>query len=164
MAFMAASQGEMYRNWAIARGTQDIWSRLALGIGTVLEWVLFPTIILTGLSILILSLLAVLTFGLILVVLSLFWWPFLGVLLASSWFWEKSWITRPFLLLPGILAARMAFLFASAIPSMGDQEARAIKAALCTSWPDVLGLSIHVWRIVREGVRSRVGDPILPPR
>ena len=89
----------------------------------------------------ILGLLVSVTFGLLLIPLSVvLWWPFLGFLLGSSWLWGKVGLSRPVLLLPGVAVAEVASAVVGLMPSMGEWQSRGMKLALCESWPHSLSL------------------------
>ena len=75
------------------------------------------------------------TFGLLLFVIDIIWWPFLGFLLASSWLWNHIPIARIILFLPGVFIAEFAQAFVGLMPSMGEWESRGRKIAICGSWP-----------------------------
>ena len=87
-----------------------------------------------------------LTFGLLLFPLSLLWHPFVGVLLSTSWLWIKIPFLRPVLFSPGAIFAGLAGGFAACMPEMGERDARAMKQALCESWPH----SFHLLRISQQ--------------
>lgn len=93
------------------------------------------------LSTFILGILVTITFGLLLLPLSIvFWWPFFGILLASSWLWQKLVISRPIILIPGVFIAAAANALVAFMPSMGEWESRGFKLAFCESWPHSLSL------------------------
>ena len=74
--------------------------------------------------------------------LSAVWLPFLGFLLGSSWLWLKVPFFRP-LLLPGVIIARLANVYVSLVPKMGEHYQKVLKMTLCDSWP----LSLIVFQL-----------------
>jgi len=91
------------------------------------------------------------TFGLLLIPLSLIWMVFLGLLLATSWVWDRVEVLRvPALVavvripiaIVGIPLALVAEIYVSLVPSMGEFEGRKEKLVTCWVWP----FSLDYWR------------------
>ena len=98
---------------------------------------------------LLLSILVKLTFGLLLIPLSLVWAVcFLGPLLGLSWLWEKLWEKSPVLRIPlALLGTPLAFvgnIYVCLIPSMGELDSRISKLLLTESWP----YTLDYWRLI----------------
>jgi len=92
---------------------------------------------------LILGLLVRVTFGLLLVPLSIAWVIlFYGPLLGLSYIHEKVFFLRPFTALIGIPLAVIADSYVALIPSMGELESRYEKMILCQTFP-------YTWRYTR---------------
>jgi hypothetical protein len=94
-------------------------------------------IILTPLQLLTTALggcLIAITFGIFSFILSIIWWPFLMLLLGTSWLWLKAWYLRPILLFPGIIIAFVAHLFVMLMPEP-ERDAKYIKLSLSDEWP-----------------------------
>ncbi len=120
----------------VATGPKDPFTKLARILYKVIELLLLlPSLILIPISSITLGLLAVITFGLVLLPLSLVWLPFLGFLIGTSWMWIKIPISRPILLLPGVIIAEIANLYVSLIPDMGEKHQKLVKLGLCDTWP-----------------------------
>jgi len=86
-------------------------------------------------STLVLGLAAALTFGLLLIPLSILWALLLFPMLGLSWICNKVPALREII---GIIFIPWAFIantFVALIPSMGELESRASKLMLCASWP-----------------------------
>lgn len=137
-----------YQNYLLAyarsQGPFDSLTRLTQNpiLQAVFNLLSFPIVLLQLVTTFILGILATVTFGLALLPLNLVWLLFLGGLLGSSWLWIRAPLSRPILLIPGILWSNVSRWFASLVPEMGDWEARAMKQALCESWP-------HSYHIIR---------------
>ena len=91
------------------------------------------------------------TFGLLLLPLSAIWMVLLGLLLGTSWLWDRAERLRfgPLVALAhiplaivGIPLALLSEIYAALIPSMGDLESRKIKLIICWVWP----FSLDYWR------------------
>ncbi len=98
---------------------------------------------------LLLSILVNLTFGLLLIPLSLIWAVcFLGPLLSLSWLREKLWAKSPVLKIPlavvGIPLAFVGNIYVCLIPSMGELDSRISKLLLTQSWP----YTLNCWRLM----------------
>ena len=94
-----------------------------------------PLMLLQGISTFVLGCLVSITFGLLLFPMSIIWWPFLGFILASSWLWYHMGFLRVILLVPGVFIAELASVYVAHMPSMGEWYSRAVKLAICESWP-----------------------------
>lgn len=96
-------------------------------------------------STLILGLAVALTFGLLLIPLSVLWVVVLAPVLAISWVGERVPAIREaigFLCLPWVV---VVYAYACMMPSMGELDSRAVKLILCESWP----FTWQVWRYFR---------------
>ena len=90
--------------------------------------IMFVTTLLLGIAV-------HLTFGLLLLPMSLVWVVLLCPMLGLSWICHKAPALRNVI---GILFIPWAFLadtFATLMPSMGERESRASKLMLCEAWP-----------------------------
>jgi hypothetical protein len=100
---------------------------------TILAWIVLPLEIVTTF---VLGILVSITFGILLLPISLVWTLlFFGPLLGLSWFCQK---VPSFRNLVGILFLPWAVLgsiFVCLMPSMGELENRTVKLMLCNSWP-----------------------------
>lgn len=120
-----------------------MWANKTInGIITILAWIVLPIQIL---STFVLGILVTLTFGLLLLPISLIWTVlFLGPLLGLSWLWSKL----PFLRIPiaiiGIPIAVLGDVYTSLMPSMGEIESRVTKLLLCQTWPFSLECSAFI--------------------
>jgi len=80
--------------------------------------------------------LVALTFGLLLLPLSLVWMVlFMGPLLGMSWLWDRVWPLRIPLAVIGVPLAVLGAIYTSLVPSMGEMDARATKLLICWTWP-----------------------------
>ena len=130
---------------AMAEGPKDLLSKATHAISTVVGALYFlPMLVLIPISTFILSLVVSLpVVGLVIFfVFDVPWWFVLGTLLGSSWLWLKVPFLRPFLLLPGILVARVGDIYVSLIPDMGEKYQKVLKMGFCDSWP----YTYLVWR------------------
>lgn len=66
------------------------------------------------------------------------WFLFLGILLLLSWLWVKIPPIRALLVPLGVALASLASIYVSLVPDMGRKYQKAVKAALCGSWPYTL--------------------------
>ena len=121
--------------WAEEVGPRDWPTRCADFLQSTLELVLFPVFLVTPMATFILAAATVLSFGLLTLALAIGWWIALIILLSSSLLWLKVPLIRPLLLVPGAIFAQLAALFIGCCPDMGAREAKAMKAAICHSWP-----------------------------
>jgi len=117
-------------------GPKDPFTIVAYGFNATIRLILSPlNLIIVPPFTFILGILAAVTFGVLLMVLSVVWLPLMGLILGSSWLWIKAPITRPFLLLPGVVVAVVADVYVSLIPDMGEKYQKLLKMGLCDSWP-----------------------------
>jgi hypothetical protein len=125
-------------------GPKDILTVGAYGLNAGLRLVLFPVnLILVPPFTFVLGILTMITFGLLLMILSLVWFIFFGFIIGSSWLWIKAPLARPILFLPGVLIVLVSDIYVSLIPDMGEKYQKLIKLALCDSWP----FSLLVYRL-----------------
>jgi len=104
---------------------------------TITAWVVVPLQIITTF---VLGILVTLTFGLLLLPLSLLWVVlFLGPLLGFSYIWEHVPFVRPFVSILGIPLAIIADTYVCLIPSMGEMDSRIVKLLYCQTFP-------YTWR------------------
>ena len=100
---------------------------------TILAWIILPIALVTTF---ILGILVSITFGLLLLPVSIVWMLFfLGPLLLLSWLCHKIPVLRNFvgiLFLPWVV---LAYTYVCLMPSMGELENRAEKMMLCNTWP-----------------------------
>lgn len=88
----------------------------------------------------VLGILVSLTFGLLLIPISLVWTIlFLGPLLGFSYVYEKIIILRPFISVIGIPLAVIGDTYVALMPSMGDMDSRFEKLISCQTFP-------YTWR------------------
>lgn len=120
-----------------------MWAYRVLNVLLMLViWLVIPIQLVTTF---VLGILVSVTFGLLLLPMSLIWMVFfLGPLLGLSWVWEKV----PFLRVPvAILGIPLAFIgntYASLMPSMGELDSRVSKLLLSELWP----YSLDCWRLI----------------
>ncbi len=104
---------------------------------TITAWVVVPLQIITTF---LLGILVTLTFGLLLLPLSLLWVVlFLGPLLGFSYIWEHVPFARLFVSILGIPLAIIADAYVCLIPSMGEMDSRIVKLLYCQTFP-------YTWR------------------
>jgi len=90
----------------------------------------------------VLGILVYLTFGLLLLPISLIWTVFfLTPLLGLSWLWWNVKILRPPIAVIGVPLALLGNTYTALMPSMGDFESRVSKLLLCQTWP----FSLECW-------------------
>ncbi len=88
----------------------------------------------------ILGILVSLTFGLLLIPISLIWTIlFLGPLLGLSYIYERITILRPFISIIGIPLAVIGDTYVALMPSMGEKDSRYAKMIICQTFP-------YTWR------------------
>jgi len=96
------------------------------------------------------------TLGFLLLPLSVIWAILLGLLLGTSWLWERAERLRlpPLVALAhialafvGIPLALLSEIYVSLVPSMGDFEGRLIKLVTCWVWP----FSLDYWQFRLRG-------------
>ena len=107
-------------------------NRVLNAILTLLAPILAPLQLVTTL---VLGLAVELTFGLLLLPITLVWVAFYMPLLGLSWICNRASVLRNvigFVLIPW---AVVAYAFVGLMPSMGELESRALKLMLCNSWP-----------------------------
>lgn len=138
---------------ARAAGPRSILNNVAIGLHTAIGFVFFPLIPVQFVTTFILGLLDSITFGILGILLAaVFWWPFFGFLLGSSWLWGKVDITRPVLLLPGVVVAEVAHAIVALMPAHDEWQARGMKLALCESWP-------HSHHVLTEAKTQAISEP-----
>ena len=89
------------------------------------------------------------TFGLYLLLYSLIWMPFFGLLMGTSWLWIRFQYLRPILAIPGLVLAITGDLVLMCAPpatTPNDTNDRLLQASLAEEWP----LSWMIWRTVME--------------
>lgn len=74
------------------------------------------------------------TFGIFTFLLTLIWWPFLVLLIGTSWLWLHAWYLRPILLIPGVLIAFLADMYVMLAPEP-ENDAKIMKLAIAEEWP-----------------------------
>ena len=126
---------EMFINNAKAAGPKDPLTIAALFANMVLRMLLFPLILITPLVTLVLGLLVQLSFGILLLPLSVIWMAIFPLLLGTSWLWIRAWYLRPFLIVPGVFIAVLSDVYVSFVPDMGEKYQKIVKLAFCDSWP-----------------------------
>ena len=114
---------------------KSIFNKPAVILHLIFGLLFSPLVLLQGISTAVLGCLVSITFGLLLFLMSIIWWPFLGFILASSWLWYHMGFLRVILLVPGVFIAEFASVHAGLMPSMGEWDSRAVKLAVCESWP-----------------------------
>ena len=75
-----------------------------------------------------------LTFGVLSIILSIIWLPFLGLLLGTSWLWLRVWYLRPILLIPGVAVAILATVYVMLAPDP-ERDAKYAKLSMAGEWP-----------------------------
>ena len=117
-------------------------NRILDALITVSAWVVLPVQLVTTF---LLGLLVKLTFGLLLIPISLVWVVFfLGPLLGLSWLWGKTPLLRVPVAGLGIPLALLAHTYACLMPSMGEMESRVQKILMCQTWP----FTVQCWAYV----------------
>ena len=145
-AWRANAQVSVLVSTAMGNGPRDPLTIAAYGAQTGLRFILMiPTLILTPISTLVLGLAATITFGVPLYLLSIPWLVLLGILLGTRWTWLNFPIVRPLLFIPGVIVTAVAYTYVSLVPAMGEKYQKALKLALCDSWP----YSFTVFRLSR---------------
>jgi hypothetical protein len=104
-----------------------------------------PLLPVTLVSTFVLGILATVTFGILLFLLSLVWIVILGALLGVSWFWLKVPPLRLLTAIVGIPVALVAYVMASMVPSMGEHASRASKLLQALTFP--YSLQVFQWDI-----------------
>jgi hypothetical protein len=90
----------------------------------------------------VLGLFVSLTFGLLLLPISLIWTILFFPLLGLSYVYEKVVILRPFISIIGILLAVIGNTYVALMPSMGEMDSRYEKLILCLTFP-------YTWRFIQ---------------
>lgn len=115
----------------------SLTNRIVDFILTVTAWIVVPIQIITTF---VLGIFVTLTFGLLLLPLSLLWVVlFLYPLLGFSYLWERVPVARPLVSLIGIPLAIIANTYVCLIPSMGETDSRIVKLLYCQTFP-------YTWR------------------
>lgn len=107
-------------------------NRILNAILTVLAWIVVPVQFVTTL---VLGILVSLSFGLLLLPISLVWMVLLFPMVGASWLCSRAEPLRNLIGLLGIPWAVVANTYACLMPSMGELESRAAKLLLANSWP-----------------------------
>jgi len=107
-------------------------NRILYVILTLLAWIVVPTQFITTL---VLGILVSLSFGLLLLPISLVWIVLIFPLIGTSWLCNRIEVLRNPIGLVGIPWAVVAIIYACLMPSMGELENRASKLMLAESWP-----------------------------
>jgi hypothetical protein len=128
-------------------------------------WIVVPVQLVTTL---VLGILVSLSFGLLLLPMSLIWAVLVGPLISASWVCHKIKVLRNPIGVLGIPLAVVADTYVSLMPSMGELESRASKLMLAESWPvcweywqfstgrlAILSNEAEVLRTVLDNVTSR---------
>ncbi len=145
---------------AIAGGPHDFLTNFAFLTNTAIRFVLYiPTCLLTLVSTLTIGIAASvpLVGPLVFFPLSAVWALILGILSGSSLLWYRSPLTRPFLFLPGVMAANVGFTYSSCVPHMGERGQKTLKLSICDSWPhsrSVIQFYLALERIHRQSVEE----------
>ena len=105
----------------------------------------------------VLALVVAITFGLVLLPLSLVWMLFLAPLLALSWVCNKAPALRDVLGIVFMPWALVANIFVAPVPSMGEFESRALKLMYCGSWP----YTWELWQYSRGKTDLESADPAI---
>jgi len=113
--------------------TAMLANRVLTVVAGLLSWVFLPVSLVT---VNVGGCLVALTFGLLLLPLSLIWIVlFMSPLLGLSWLWEKAPLLRFPLAIIGIPVAALGYVYVLCIPSMGEQDSMDVKLNICRSWP-----------------------------
>lgn len=120
---------------AHVEGPKDIFTTTAMGLSVVLRLILAIPVTLMEIPLTFLGGCAIsLTFGLLLIPLTVLWLPQLGLLVGTSWLWLRVPILRPLLLLPGVLVAVIADTYVALMPDP-EKDSKYAKLTLATEWP-----------------------------
>jgi len=117
-------------------------NRVLDAILTVLAWIVVPVQLVTTL---VLGILVSLSFGLLLLPISLIWMILFFPMVGASWLCSRAEILRNPVGLLGIPWAVVAHTYVCLMPSMGELESRAAKMLLANSWP----FSWECWQFQR---------------
>ena len=88
----------------------------------------------------------------ILIVLTIVWFPIWAALIGSSWLWLRYYWARPFLLLPGIALAILAHIYLMLVP---DPQKQQHYFNMPGQWP----LTWHLWRPPSEYYEPQQSPP-----
>jgi len=125
-----------------------IANRIAFVLGGLLSWITLPIALITNLGG---GCIVAITFGLILLPLSLIWMVFMGLLLGISWLWERvPWPLQVILAIPGIPIAAVGYAYTLMIPEPGEPESRKSKILLCQTFPFEMDL-LRYRRLEQDG-------------
>ena len=125
----------MFSSNAQTVGPQCLLTKAAYMMNMILRMLLFPKFLLMPIVTLVLGLLVSISFGILLLPLSIIWMAFFAILLGTSWLWIRAWYLRPFLLVPGVFIAVIADLYTSFVPDMGEKYQKILKLTICNEWP-----------------------------
>jgi hypothetical protein len=103
----------------------------------------------------VLGLAVFLTFGLLLLPISLVWAVFLFPMIAVSWLCNRLPLLRNTLGIVFIPWALLANTFVAIMPSMGELESRAAKLMLCGAWP----FTWEFWQFLSRRLDLESADP-----
>lgn len=127
-------------NQARNSAPKSVFNKATVILHTVFGLLFSPLVLLQGISTLVLGCLVSITFGILLFIMNVIWWPLLGFMLVSSWLWYHVGFSRILLLVPGVFIAEFASAYAGLMPSMGEWDSRATKLAICESWPHSMSI------------------------
>ena len=139
---------------------------------TFLSIILIPIV---PISTFVLGLLVSISFGLLLIVISLVWSCFYLPLLGLSFLWEKYKILRPLASIIGIPVAISGYIFVGLMPSMGENDSKMAKWLSATAFPFTYSLlhlnnpkksgyhikSGHYKKLLKILYREKVNNPIM---
>ncbi len=117
---------------------------------TGLSWVVFPVQLLTTL---VFGLLVTMTFGLLLLPISLVWAILIYPMIGASWLSGRTNWLRNTIRLLGIPWAIIANTYVALMPSMGEFESRAARLMITDVWP----YSWEFWQF--QHGRMKLNDP-----
>lgn len=101
----------------------------------IISIIALPVVLLQFVTTFLLGLLVSLSFGLLLLPISLVWLLLLAPMLGTSWLCHKLPILRDVIGILGIPWVVLAEIFVCLMPSMGEVDSRATKLMLCQAWP-----------------------------
>lgn len=113
---------------------KDIFTKTAILLVKVTTGILVVLLPLQMLTTAIGGCLITITFGVLILLLTLIWWPFLALLLGTSWLWLHAWYLRPILLIPGVLIAFLADIYVMLAPEP-EKDAKIMKLSIAEEWP-----------------------------
>ena len=129
-----------------------IANRILIVILGITAFVVIPVMLVTTL---VLGLAVSLTFGLLLLPMSLIWVFLLFPMVALSWICNKVPALRNVIGIVFIPWAVVANTLVALIPSMGELESRASKLMLCGSWP----FTWEFWQFLSRKLDLESADP-----